>query len=70
MSSSRRDWAIKLDEVLWAYRTAFKTPTVLSPFQFIYGKSCHLPMEMEHRTFWALKWLNFDSKASAEQRKI
>ena len=52
------------------YRTAFKTPTALSPFQLIYGKVCHLPVKMEHRAFWALKWLNFDSKASTEKRKI
>jgi len=70
VSSSRRDWAIKLDEALWAYKTTFKTPTVLSPFQLIYGKACHLLVETDHRAFWALKWLNFGSKASAEQRKI
>jgi len=70
LSSSRRDWAIKLDEAVWAYKTAFKTPTALSPFQLIYGKACHLLVEIKHRTFWALKWLNFDSKASAGQRKI
>jgi len=70
VSASRRDWAIKLDEALWAHRTAYKTPTAISPFQLIFGKVCHLPMEMEHRAFWALKWLNFDSKASIEQRKI
>ena len=70
VSASRRDWAIKLDETLWAYRTAYKTPTAMSPFQLIYGKACHLLVEMEHRAFWTLKWLNFDSKASIEQRKI
>jgi len=70
VSSSRRDWAIKLNEALWAYRTAFKTPTALSPFQLIYGKACHLPVQMEHRAFWALKWLNFDSRAFIEHRKI
>ena len=70
VSSSRRDWAIKLDEALWAYKTAFKTPTALSPFQLIHRKTCHLLVEIEHRAFWALKWLNFDSKVSVEQRKI
>ena len=70
VASSRKDWSIKLDEALWAYRTTFKTPTTLSPLQLIYGKACHLPMEMEHRAFWALKWLNFDSKTSAKKRKI
>jgi len=70
VASSRRDWSIKLDEALWVYRKTFKTLTALSPFQLIYGKVCHLPMEMEHRAFWTLKWLNFNAKASAKKRKI
>jgi len=48
VASTRKDWSIKLEDALWAYRTAYKTPIDLSPFQLVYGKSCHLPVEMEH----------------------
>jgi hypothetical protein len=70
VSSSRKDWSLKLDEALWAYRTAFKSPISLTPFQMIYGKSCHLPVELEHKAFWALKFLNFDQERVGEKRKI
>ena len=70
VASTRKDWSSKLEDALWAYRTAYKTPIGLSPFQLVYGKSCHLPVEMEHKAYWALKFLNFDEKASREQRKI
>ena len=49
MSSSRKDWALKLDDALWAYRIAFKTSIGLTPYQIIYGKSCHLPIELDHK---------------------
>ena len=67
VASSRKDWSMKLDDAFWAYRTAYKSPTGLSPFQLVYGKSCHLPVELEHKAFWALKFLNFDPKAAAER---
>ena len=57
-------------DALWAYRTAFMTPIGLSPFQMVYGKSYHLPVEMEHKAHWALKFLNFDEALSGEKRKL
>ena len=70
VSSSRKDWSLKLDEALWAYRTAFKAPTGFTPFQLVYGKSCHLPVELEHKALWTLKFLNFDQEQAGEKRKI
>ncbi|CAL0312853.1 unnamed protein product [Lupinus luteus] len=70
VSTTRKDWSLKLDDALWAYRTAFKAPTGLSPFQLVYGKTCHLPVELEHKAFWALKFFNMDAKATTDQRKL
>ncbi|GJT40970.1 copia protein [Tanacetum coccineum] len=53
-------WSRKLDDALWAFRTAYKTPTGTTPYKLIYGKNCHLPFEIELRTYWALKNCNPD----------
>ncbi|KAG7527881.1 Ribonuclease H-like superfamily [Arabidopsis thaliana x Arabidopsis arenosa] len=67
---SRRDWSTKLDDTLWAYRTAFKTPIGRTPFQMLYGKSCHLPVEVEYKAIWATKLLNLDIKEAQEKRSV
>ncbi|KAG7559398.1 Retrotransposon gag domain [Arabidopsis thaliana x Arabidopsis arenosa] len=55
---------------LWAYRTAFKTPIGRTPFQMLYGKSCHLPVEVEYKAIWATKLLNLDIKEAQEKRSV
>ncbi|GKB71905.1 reverse transcriptase domain-containing protein [Tanacetum coccineum] len=53
-------WSRKLDDALWAFRTAYKTPTGTTPYKLIYGKNCHLPFEIEHHAYLALKNCNPD----------
>ncbi|KAG7557039.1 Retrotransposon gag domain [Arabidopsis suecica] len=67
---TRKDWSAKLDDALWAYRTALKTPIGTTPFNLLYGKSCHLPVELEYKAMWAVKLLNFDIKTAEEKRLI
>jgi hypothetical protein len=65
---TRKDWSLKLNEALWAYRTVYKTLIGMTPFKMVYGKSCHLPVELEHKAYWAIRALNFDMISAGEKR--
>ncbi|GJR83222.1 reverse transcriptase domain-containing protein [Tanacetum coccineum] len=67
---NRASWSDRLDDALWAFRTAYKTPIGCSPYKLVYGKLCHLPIELEHRAYWALKHANFDLKTAGDHRKL
>ncbi|XP_016679224.1 uncharacterized protein [Gossypium hirsutum] len=60
VNPTRKDWSTRVDEAFWAYRTTYKTPLGMSPFNLDYGKQRHLPVEIEHKAFWAIKKLNMD----------
>ncbi|GJX61892.1 reverse transcriptase domain-containing protein [Tanacetum coccineum] len=66
VGENRASWSDKLDDALWAFHTAFKTPIGYTPYKLVYGKSCHLPIELEHKAYWALKHANFDLKTAGD----
>jgi hypothetical protein len=65
-----KDWLKKLDGALWAYRTTHKTLIGMTPYQFVYGKSCHLPLELEHNAYWAINEMNLYVDATRIKSRI
>ena len=60
VNRSRKNWSKKLDDASWAYRTTYENPMGISPYKMVYGKACHLPLEHEHKAYWAIKEINYD----------
>ncbi|GJU78042.1 reverse transcriptase domain-containing protein [Tanacetum coccineum] len=70
VGENRASWSDKLEDALWAFRTAFKTPIRCTPYKLVYEKAYHLPIELEHKAYWALKHCNFDLKTAGDHRKV
>nr|GFB30828.1 hypothetical protein [Tanacetum cinerariifolium] len=70
VGENRALWSNKLEDALWAFRTAYKTSIGCTPYRLVYGKACHLPLELEHKAYWALKDTNFDLTIAGDHRKL
>nr|GEV79389.1 reverse transcriptase domain-containing protein [Tanacetum cinerariifolium] len=70
VGENHTSWSEKLEDALWAFRTAYKIPIGCTPYKLVYGKSCHLRIELEHKAYWAIKHVNFDHKTAGDHQKL
>jgi len=65
-----KDCSKLLEDLLWAHGTAYETPFGMSPYRVVFGKACHLPVEIEHHAYWAVKGCNMASNETGMKRKL
>ena len=70
VNSNLKDWSLKLLDSLWEYRTTYKTILGMSPYRLVYGEACHLPVEIEYMTWWAVRNLNLDMGRAGLKRLL
>nr|GFD46856.1 reverse transcriptase domain-containing protein [Tanacetum cinerariifolium] len=70
VEENRALWSDKLEVALWAFHTAHKTSIGCTPYRLVYGKACHLPLELEHKAYWALKHTNFNLRTAGHHQKL
>lgn len=42
----------------------------MSPYKLVFGKACHLPIELEHHAYWDIKKLNFNPQKARELKVL
>nr|GEV18168.1 reverse transcriptase domain-containing protein [Tanacetum cinerariifolium] len=69
IGKNHASWSDKLNDALWAFCTAYKTPIGCAPYKLVYGKAYHLSIKLEYKAYWALKQANFDLAVAGDHRK-
>jgi len=70
INSNKKDWSLRLIDALWAYKTAYKTILDMSPHRLVFGNPCHLPAEVKHKAYWAIRKINKDANEVGHNRKL
>ncbi|KAK5844950.1 hypothetical protein PVK06_001097 [Gossypium arboreum] len=67
---NRKDWSLRLKDVLWAYRMMYKGPIGMTLYRLVFGKACHLPVKLEHKAYWAIRQCNMELEPAGKARKF